>query len=184
MLTQRDELQCQYSPVSTARPRCRCGASARPLTQICHNNGSAKHFQQEDGLCFDGFSEQDDRLLTGGRRIRHAVCQEEVRRLGNPGAHFLAAERDRLADNVGVELFTLGDDGGQHRSADGATEIAQHVADAGCRRGVYLITKPAGISLTAQLICNIPGRSNRNEDGYGLHCRGVRSDEGLFFAHV
>jgi hypothetical protein len=36
-------------------------------------------------------------------------------RMLTPVAHFLAAEHDRLADDVGMELLALGDDAGEHR---------------------------------------------------------------------
>ena len=51
-------------------------------------------------------------------------------------AHFLAAEIDGLADDVGMKLLALGDDGGEHGGADGAAEVAHHVGDAGSGGGI------------------------------------------------
>jgi hypothetical protein len=48
------------------------------------------------------------------------MCQEEVGHLFDPGADFLAAEMNGLADDVGVELLALGYDGGEERGADGS----------------------------------------------------------------
>ena len=59
--------------------------------------------------------------------------QEIVGHLRDPVAHLLAAEVDGLADDVGVELLALGDDGGKHRGTDRAAEVAHHVGDAGSR---------------------------------------------------
>ncbi len=61
------------------------------------------------------------------------MCHEVVGHLRDPVTDFLPAERHRLADDVGVKLFALGNHRGQGRCADGAAEIAQHVADARCR---------------------------------------------------
>src|SRR4029453_3800867 len=64
-------------------------------------------------------------------RLRNMLLMPEA-----AAASCVRSERDRLADDVGVELLALSDHGGEHRSADRAAEIAEHVADARSRRGV------------------------------------------------
>jgi hypothetical protein len=102
--------------------------------------GVAKAHHQR--LVFYRVAKRDDGLLMGCSRIGHPMVHEITGCLRDPVTDFLPAERDLLADDVGVELFTLGDDGSQHRGADRATEVAQHVADAGRRRRV-LRSNPA-----------------------------------------
>ena len=65
--------------------------------------------------------------------------------------NLLAAERHRLADDVGVELLALGDHGGEHSGADRAAEIAQHVADAATSWGARspVVTDVSGVSTMA-----------------------------------
>jgi len=60
-----------------------------------HRKGVAETRHQRVPL--DGVAERNDRLLMCGRRIAHAVRQEEVGHLIDPGADFLAAKvRNRL----------------------------------------------------------------------------------------
>ena len=65
-----------------------------------------------------------------------------MRQLGDALARLVAIERHRLADDVGMELLALGQNGGERRRADGAAEIAQHVGQA--RGGARFARRDAG----------------------------------------
>ena len=67
-------------------------------------------------------------LRRGG--VGDAVRQEIVGQSGDPLATSSAVERHRLADDIGMELLALGENGGERRGADRAAEIAQHVGEA------------------------------------------------------
>src|SRR5882672_4199256 len=99
---------------------------------------------QHQRLSLHGIAQRYDGLLMGRGGIGHAVTREEVGQLRNPAAYFLAAERDRLPDDVGVKLLSLGDQGGEQRGADGAAEVAQNVADTGWRGRVLRRYAPGG----------------------------------------
>src|SRR5258708_38503415 len=88
---------------------CECDRDARKHQYDAdHGKRVAKTHHQR--LMFHGIAERDNGLLTGCRRVRHTMCHEEVRHLRNPVADLLASERDRLADDIGMELLALGDD--------------------------------------------------------------------------
>src|SRR6202047_5479013 len=69
--------------------RQRDGDGGKDEDHSDHRKGVAKAHHQR--LMLDRFAEGDDSLLAGGRRIRYAVRQEEVRHLGDSVAHFLTA---------------------------------------------------------------------------------------------
>ena len=71
-----------------------------------YREGIAEAYYQR--LVLDGIAEGNDGLLMRGRRIAHAVRQEIIRHMCDAVAHFFAAGRDRLADNIGMKLFALG----------------------------------------------------------------------------
>jgi hypothetical protein len=71
--------------------------------------------------------------ITGmdGNGLGHTVGDEVVGQFSDPGTHVLTAEVDRLADNVGMKLLALGDDGRKNRGADRPAEVMHHAGDAG-----------------------------------------------------
>src|ERR1700693_1659761 len=120
---------------------CRATAACY-FTGECDGYGSQNEYRgdhrksvtEADHQClmFHCITERDDGLLMGRCWVmRH----EEIGHLSKPRAHYLAAERHGLADDVRVELLTLSHHGAKHCGPDAPTEISKHVADARrCRR--------------------------------------------------
>ena len=74
----------------------------------------------DEGLPLDDFADRHDRLVLCGRRIGDAARQEVVRQVADALPHLVAIERHRLADDVRVLLFALGEHGCKGGGADGA----------------------------------------------------------------
>ena len=73
-----------------------------------HGEGVAE--AHDERLALDGRADRGDRLVLRDGRIGDAMRHEVLRQLVDPLAHFVAVERDRLADDVRMELLALGQD--------------------------------------------------------------------------
>src|SRR5262249_37873377 len=85
----------------------------------------------DERLALHRIADRHDRLMLCGCHVGDAVGEEIIRQGVDALPHFVAIERHRLADDVRVELFALGQHGGKRRRADRAAEIAHHVGETG-----------------------------------------------------
>jgi hypothetical protein len=91
------------------------------------NDGESVAEGHDQSLPPDRRAERDNGLGHRGRMIRHAVRHEIGGHLIEPAPHLVPCQRDRLADDVRVELLALGEDRAERRRADRAAQVPHHV---------------------------------------------------------
>src|SRR5262249_24703084 len=98
----------------------------------------------DQSLAMDGIADGHDCLVVCECHIGNAVRKEVIGQIRDAVPGRFEIERHRMADDCGMILIDVCDDGADDGGANGAAQIAQHVREAGSSACILWRDSPGG----------------------------------------